>query len=91
MSYSNKVLTCQQCGRRFTFTADEQVFYARKGISDDPTCCPACRSQRGTSREMFSAICSTCGKATQISPVPRANKRVYCPECLQQRSGGRHV
>ncbi|MEN9937307.1 MAG: hypothetical protein RLZZ387_3886 [Chloroflexota bacterium] len=46
MSYADQVLTCQDCGTTFTFTAGEQEFYAQKGFANAPTRCPSCRQQR---------------------------------------------
>jgi CxxC-x17-CxxC domain-containing protein len=39
-------------------------------------------------REMFSAICSGCGKEAQVPFQPSGDKPVYCSECFQQRGGG---
>ncbi|HET6315954.1 MAG TPA: CxxC-x17-CxxC domain-containing protein [Chloroflexota bacterium] len=38
-------------------------------------------------REMFSAICSSCGKEAQVPFQPSGDKPVYCSECFQQRGG----
>jgi CxxC-x17-CxxC domain-containing protein len=46
MSYADQMLTCQDCGTTFTFTAGEQEFYAQKGFVNSPTRCPSCRQQR---------------------------------------------
>ena len=40
---TDKVLTCKDCGKEFTFTAGEQEFYAEKGFEHEPTRCPECR------------------------------------------------
>ncbi|HEY3998163.1 MAG TPA: zinc-ribbon domain containing protein [Candidatus Xenobia bacterium] len=50
MSYTDRTLTCADCGAEFTFTAGEQEFHASKGFSNDPRRCPACRSARRASR-----------------------------------------
>lgn len=34
-------------------------------------------------RTMHSAICSDCGKETQVPFVPRNDKPVYCSDCFQ--------
>jgi len=45
-------------------------------------------SSRGrTSREMFSATCSGCGKEAQVPFQPSGDKPVYCSDCFQQRGG----
>lgn len=40
---TDKVLSCRDCGKEFTFTAGEQQFYAEKGFTHEPTRCPECR------------------------------------------------
>lgn len=40
---TDKVLTCKDCGKEFTFTAGEQEFYAEKGFTHEPGRCPECR------------------------------------------------
>lgn len=40
---TDKVLTCKDCGKEFTFTAGEQEFYAEKGFEHEPARCPECR------------------------------------------------
>jgi CxxC-x17-CxxC domain-containing protein len=33
-------------------------------------------------REMFSAVCSSCGKDTQVPFQPRGDKPVFCSDCF---------
>ncbi len=42
-------LTCTDCGKQFTFTANEQAFYESKGFSN-PGRCPDCRAARKAER-----------------------------------------
>ena len=106
MPYSDKTLTCSDCGNTFTFTAGEQEFHQSKGFTNEPRRCPNCRGARkaeggggfggggggfgGPRREMFSAICATCGKEAQVPFEPRGDRPVYCRACCQPapRSGG---
>jgi CxxC-x17-CxxC domain-containing protein len=46
MAYQDKSLTCSDCGATFTFSANEQEFYASKGYTNEPKRCPACRQAR---------------------------------------------
>lgn len=39
-------------------------------------------------RQMFSAICSECGKECQVPFKPTGAKPVYCSECFEKRGGG---
>ena len=91
--YQDRTLTCRDCGAEFTFTASEQKFYAEKGFTNDPSRCPQCRAARknqkrsnsGYSRErqMYPAICSRCGRETEVPFQPSGNKPVYCKECYR--------
>ena len=100
----DKTLSCRDCGREFTFTASEQEFYAQKGFTNEPGRCPECRAARkaqnaGSSssgygraeRQMYPAVCSQCGKETQVPFQPRDDRPVYCSDCFtprRQSSGG---
>ena len=46
MAFSDRELTCRDCGGSFVFTAGEQEFYASKGLQNDPVRCPSCRATR---------------------------------------------
>jgi len=100
MSFQDKVLTCRDCGKEFLFTAGEQSFYAEKGFQHEPTRCRNCRAMRkggsnasgpvgdAGGRALYPAVCSECGKETQVPFRPTAGKPVYCRDCFQKRSGG---
>ena len=36
-------------------------------------------------RQMYPAVCSQCGKDTEVPFQPRTDKPVYCRECFQQQ------
>ena len=46
MPYTDKTLTCSDCGASFTFTAGEQEFHQSKGFTNEPRRCPNCRGAR---------------------------------------------
>ena len=46
MAFTDKPLTCRECGTSFLFTAGEQEFYAQKGFTNEPGRCPECRAAR---------------------------------------------
>jgi len=96
MDHQDKVLVCRDCAKEFLFSAGEQAFYAEKGFQNEPTRCRNCRAARkggapsasqdgGGARPLFSAVCSECGKETQVPFKPTAGKPVYCRECFQKR------
>ena len=47
--YTDRVLTCADCGQQFAFTASEQQFYADRGFSE-PRRCGSCRASRKAAR-----------------------------------------
>jgi len=98
MSYTDKTLNCSDCGADFTFGASEQEFFASKGFTNEPGRCPDCRAarkqQRGggggyggggggnRQRQMYPAVCATCGKDCQVPFEPRDGRPVYCSDCF---------
>ena len=103
MSFQEKSLQCSDCGANFTFTTEEQEFYASKGFTNEPKRCPSCRQARKTERngsgtgnygyrsqrQMFPATCAQCGKETQVPFQPRGDKPVYCSDCYNKVKGSR--
>jgi len=103
VSYTDRTLSCADCGANFTFSADDQSYHAQKGYTNEPRRCPDCRSakreQRGESsyggggggyggqREMFSATCASCGKEARVPFQPRGDKPVYCSDCFRSQQG----
>jgi len=98
-SLEDKRLQCVECGESFTFTAAEQEFFASRGYTNEPKRCPTCRearrSQRGSGgrsdsygyrgqREMYPAVCASCGKETQVPFQPRQGRPVYCSDCYSR-------
>ncbi len=96
--FADKVLTCKECGREFTFSASEQEFYAEKGFENEPGRCPECRAARKarfkgnrgggygrSQRKMYPAICAACGKETSVPFQPSGDRPVYCKECYQSQ------
>lgn len=97
MSFQEKSLQCSDCGASFTFSAEEQEFFQSKGFTNEPKRCPSCRQVRkserqgsssgsgyGARRQMFPAVCSECGKSTEVPFEPRGDKPVYCGDCYRK-------
>ncbi len=88
--YNDKTLVCKDCGQEFVFTAGEQEFYAEKGFTNEPQRCKACRDARKNAggvktRQMFDAVCASCGQPCQVPFQPRDDRPVYCSECFKNR------
>jgi CxxC-x17-CxxC domain-containing protein len=96
----DKEITCNTCGTVFSFGVEEQEFYLSKGFQE-PRKCKPCRDfakqnrngGNGNSygknrppREMFDAVCATCGINTQVPFQPNGTKPVYCRDCYQSNS-----
>ena len=90
MSYEDREIQCADCGENFTFTAEEQEFFATKGYTNDPKRCLPCRQARkserygGRSYERFPAVCAQCGKDTEVPFEPREGRPVYCSDCYNK-------
>lgn len=96
--YTDKTLTCRDCGKEFIFTAGEQEFYATRGFQNEPGRCPECRTARkaqnggggnsrmgGGQREMHTVTCAQCGKETQVPFKPSGDRPVYCQDCFASK------
>lgn len=92
MSFEDKSLQCADCGATFVFTAGEQEFFQSKGYTNVPKRCTPCRSKRrtshpngeGSTRQMYPAVCATCGQETQVPFSPREGRPVYCRDCYSK-------
>ena len=88
--FQDKTIVCKDCGQEFTFTANEQEFFAEKGFTNEPQRCKPCRDARkgasnnrqGGERQMFDAVCASCGKACKVPFQPREDRPVYCSDCF---------
>ena len=99
--FTDKTLSCKDCGREFVFSISEQEFYAEKGFANEPGRCPECRAARKAQsrsskgggfnqgpRQMYPAICSACGEKTTVPFQPSGEKPVYCRDCFLSRNHG---
>ena len=101
MPYTDKTLTCADCGQQFTFSAEDQEFYATRGFSE-PKRCRSCRATRRSEREgdmgaggfaraprpereLFDVVCSSCGQPTKVPFQPRGDRPVYCRDCFERQ------
>jgi CxxC-x17-CxxC domain-containing protein len=99
--YTDKTLTCRDCGQTFVFSAGEQDFFASHGLMHEPARCPECRAlrkaqrgatgdgpftgQRTGSRQYFEATCSACGQVARLPFEPRLDRPVYCSDCFSRQ------
>ena len=96
MGFQDKSIQCSDCGAAFTFSAEEQEFFASKGYTNEPKRCPSCRQARRSDRygdggygyrsrrQMYPVVCAQCGKETEVPFEPREGRPVYCSECYSK-------
>ncbi|MBN1190282.1 MAG: zinc-ribbon domain containing protein [Dehalococcoidales bacterium] len=103
MSFTEKLLYCNNCKKSFTFTVEEQQYRSSQGYPNDPINCPTCRRARNnrafthanededcnSRRQMFPVVCTQCGKAVRVPFQPRPGKPVYCSNCQMKTRVGR--
>jgi CxxC-x17-CxxC domain-containing protein len=46
MEFQDKVITCEDCGKEFTHSAEDQQKYAERGFASEPKRCRDCRQAR---------------------------------------------
>ena len=99
MEFTDKVLTCIDCGADFVFTAGEQLFFHDKQFKNEPKRCKICKSKRVAvlaapqsissgshySRVETRATCSQCGKETTVPFRPTQGRPIFCRECFTQK------
>ena len=44
--YEDKILICVDCNGEFVFTSGEQLFFADKGLKNDPKRCKQCKQRK---------------------------------------------
>jgi len=90
-------LTCNDCGREFSFSSEDQAFFQERGYST-PKRCKTCRQAKkneqagggGSYRsesQSTTVTCSACGKQTTVPFAPRGDRPVYCQDCYSSRRG----
>ena len=95
MDFSDRTLSCRECGESFVWTGGEQLFYQEKGLVNSPARCPSCRANRKArlglqDRAQTEVVCAECGETTTVPFVPRNGNPVYCARCFEGIRGQRH-
>jgi CxxC-x17-CxxC domain-containing protein len=98
MEFVDRILTCNDCGGAFIFTAGEQLFFNDKQFKNDPKRCKPCKSKRAASKptatgERVTVLlrtetrteCSACGIETTVPFKPTQGRPVLCRQCFQMR------
>ena len=89
MVFSDRILTCIDCGAEFVFTAGEQVFFKDKQFRNDPKRCKQCKAKRSSGgtrvRSETRTTCSECGEETTVPFKPTQGRPVLCRSCFQKK------
>ena len=87
MEYSDKTLTCVDCGQPFVFSVGEQIFFSEKQFQNDPKRCKKCKAKRTNVRARVetSVTCAACGAPTIVPFVPREERPVLCRVCFYRQ------
>lgn len=98
MPHADRMLICRDCGSGFTFTAGEQDFFARRGLTNEPGRCPDCRNARKTNGSPFGDNYVHYGPFASFGGrTPRQMHPAVCASCNQMTEvpflprGGRPV
>ncbi len=97
MAYEDRNLTCVECNSEFVFSADDQQYHAEREYQE-PKRCPSCRQAKraggggyrgggggyGGPREMFKAVCASCGRTAHVPFRPSQDRPVYCSDCFSK-------
>jgi CxxC-x17-CxxC domain-containing protein len=98
MEFVDRILTCNDCGGGFIFTAGEQLFFFDKQFKNDPKRCKPCKSKRAAAKPSATGApvtmllrtetrteCSACGIETTVPFKPTQGRPVLCRQCFQSR------
>jgi len=95
VTYEDRNLTCVECNSEFVFSVDDQQFHAEREYQE-PKRCPSCRQAKragggggggggyGGPRQMYDAVCASCGSACQVPFRPSQDRPVYCSDCFSK-------
>src|SRR5436190_4668577 len=98
IEYRDKFLKCVECSQDFVFTAGEQLFFADKGLRNEPKRCKTCKAKKNErfnammgerqvhvpqrNRAEVSVTCAQCGVGTTVPFLPTQGRPVYCRDCF---------
>ena len=77
--FTDKTLTCRDCGASFVFTSGEQEFFQSRGFTNEPSRCPECRRARKQGRS--SGYSS--GEYSSGGGYDRQPRQMYSATCAQ--------
>jgi CxxC-x17-CxxC domain-containing protein len=79
MSFQDKTLTCSDCAKSFTFSAEEQEQFQTRGYTNEPKRCPECRQARKAERYGNSG--NSYGNSNRSYTTQRQLFPAVCADC----------
>ncbi len=87
VTYSDRTLTCVDCGAPFVHSAADQEFYAERQFVSDPKRCTSCRATRRAGRDSGADSHDIGGPRGLERPQDRGQREFFaalCSECGNQ-------
>ena len=81
--FTDKTLTCRDCGASFIFTSGEQEFFQSRGLTNEPGRCPECRRAR-KQRQSGSYSSGEYGSGGGYDHQPHRMYSTTCAQCGQE-------
>lgn len=81
MPYTDRTLTCADCGASFTFTAEDQEYHASRGFTNEPRRCPSCRAARRSEDRGGGGGGGYGGGGGGYRSAPRQMFQTTCAQC----------
>jgi CxxC-x17-CxxC domain-containing protein len=97
LQFSDKSMTCVDCGDTFIWTGGAQQFFHAKGLEHPPKRCPPCKEAKRECERMTAeahrageqirveVTCTNCGEPTVVPFYPTGRRPVYCRPCMPSR------
>jgi CxxC-x17-CxxC domain-containing protein len=81
VGFTDKTITCRDCGQPFVWSASEQEFYQSRGFENEPVRCRDCRNRRKAERGIGSNGSASFASNGGGSRRPREMFPAVCDEC----------
>jgi len=65
--FTDKTLTCADCGTPFTFSADDQAYHQERGFTNEPRRCQSCRAAKRVERGGGSSYSGSGGSSYSVA------------------------
>jgi len=87
IAFLEKTRVCQECGRPFIWSADEQEYYVMRGFGHEPALCGECRLRRRDRMPRppaeYKTICAKCAKGVYVPFASGEGRTAYCRDCFE--------